>query len=1640
MTSLSENDHKNEINIDSKQCAIENEHSSLNNNDSLLVPTTIQKSSHSDQKQEELNEKGQSNDLTSELQKTNINNEINNNDALVNTSPSIVTTDEEQKQQQKEATETTVNHDENGNGSRKLFNSKVKYSSMPYHRSPYYTNGHPYGPAPYYYYPISPSLIEKPTPLMFIPTLHSSSSSQISSSTSPSSSRDNQSGNSTTISPQNLPPRLRQASTTENESNLQASSTTSQSTPQSSTITNGRRHHRSILSRGSANYHFSHLPPPLMATPPGVLYTYPPIVHQPGHIAYNIRPVDEFEYLAYQQQMMNLPATPLLWAPPPPPPMTSHGYPYFSPYSMNGSSSTYMVNNTIMTQSTNSFLNPEAAEWVPSQNDNESSSSDNHILINDETHFPPLNSTTTNNTQTILNVNDHIEDNSEQIDTASEVPSTNNNNDNANDNSQIQTDSSNVLSSQLNSKIESTNTSSSSQDNNNKPLSSSPVKVTPLAYSTIISQTSENNKSIKINTSTQQQPQQRRQPQQQLTNHINNQLPPRDRTTKQQQQQQRTQNTASSSSSSNTNSHRRQSFNNNRNNNRGFLSSETNSLPKQQPQQQQQQINDDWIEVKSKKTKKFDRIITDNSSEKLILDEPIHKSVSPPLSLTSTGENTTTTFTSEDDFDEKDNNDLVIIMDNHITNDYNQIIVDDIHRRLDNNERLLIIMRGCPGSGKSTLAKSINHGYNGLILSADDYFNDNALNKYIFDSSKLDEAHRFTCRRASDALKRNISPIIIDNTNTQTWEMKPYVAMGKEAGYDILLVEPQTPWRYKARELLKRNVHNLPLRSIKEMINRFEHNITVQSIINQIPSMGIKNNLTSTEQQNLNKNNELIDPLCTSKKFYDIIDDSLILDDVRLCINDMILFLTSNFYQTTLLSSTSILTTTTTTTATTTSQPSTPLSVSFHDLSLISSSTTTSLPSTPSTPHPRFHRPLTRYSSATNQDHSFNTEHILRLPTSTFSRCIDTTNLTAPLSAQSNIVGKKRRKNKNKQQSNEILLNVNNNNNNMENEEENLQQQQQQQHQQKQSFDVILPEECSDFVVIDEKNDNDWINNVNRNFGIQINSLKDHSSTLSHKQKQLTNPKNCELLNIIHNELNKPSHNLPIATGHVAIQCSPNDFNCQINHSDRILIGHLSSPSTLSITTSSLSPLPGCNECGIQVDLIDNNIDVLIDIYSNRLSSETIRQFYEVCHSDLQWTQTHIDEYLQHNNVEQTYIPTLRQLCLNVLNEWNEHIKSTNPLANTESIDDLLQDINDDEIFEELTLTNNNIEFIDTNEICIPAITINSLEELYGELPNKSTVSSNNDSILLPLDDELSISIYQAVQRFLIKSNQTSKPVIENQIKKENTKKKKNHSQQWKLPSENQLNSNINTDHIPSFRQIMNEEQQAAKSQKSTQKQQLDYATEHKLKELEHHFPTLDSDLLYDIFRENEFNYEITLVCISTMFDENASITTIQKSPSIPSSNSISTTKTTVEPILDSYETLRRDAFYHAQQRKEFYTKAHQANHHGMSGVASFYIHRACEETQLMKDANRAACEHLSRWRLEQYHQTQRLDLHDLHLNEALNLFKQIEHEFNEGNRRTTPKSIEIITGYGKNSIYGGGGYGKIRSAILAYLQQRNYK
>jgi len=69
--------------------------------------------------------------------------------------------------------------------------------------------------------------------------------------------------------------------------------------------------------------------------------------------------------------------------------------------------------------------------------------------------------------------------------------------------------------------------------------------------------------------------------------------------------------------------------------------------------------------------------------------------------------------------------------------------------------------------------------------------------------SLLGEAHEWNQRRAKSALENNRSPVIIDNTNTQAWEMKPYVSMALKYGYHIKFVEPDTTWKWNVKELAR---------------------------------------------------------------------------------------------------------------------------------------------------------------------------------------------------------------------------------------------------------------------------------------------------------------------------------------------------------------------------------------------------------------------------------------------------------------------------------------------------------------------------------------------------------------------------------------------------------------------------------------------------------------------------------------------------------------------------------------------------------------------------------------------------------------------------------------------------------------------
>ncbi|VEN56502.1 unnamed protein product [Callosobruchus maculatus] len=165
----------------------------------------------------------------------------------------------------------------------------------------------------------------------------------------------------------------------------------------------------------------------------------------------------------------------------------------------------------------------------------------------------------------------------------------------------------------------------------------------------------------------------------------------------------------------------------------------------------------------------------------------------------------------------------------------------DIERTISyiqQNFKVLVLMRGLPGSGKSTLARKILEntiGYDGNrtmhLLSTDDYFCNHKLGTYNYDVTKLDTAHGWNQNRAFQSMSRGFSPVIIDNTNVQMWELKPYATMATDYGYIIEILEPDTHWCFDDKELSKRNAHNVPRAKIKAMLERYDKNITARKLL-----------------------------------------------------------------------------------------------------------------------------------------------------------------------------------------------------------------------------------------------------------------------------------------------------------------------------------------------------------------------------------------------------------------------------------------------------------------------------------------------------------------------------------------------------------------------------------------------------------------------------------------------------------------------------------------------------------------------------------------------------------------------------------------------------------------------------------------
>jgi predicted kinase len=132
-------------------------------------------------------------------------------------------------------------------------------------------------------------------------------------------------------------------------------------------------------------------------------------------------------------------------------------------------------------------------------------------------------------------------------------------------------------------------------------------------------------------------------------------------------------------------------------------------------------------------------------------------------------------------------------------------------------EKILYIVRGIPGSGKSTFAKSLG----GTHFETDMFFMKDG--EYKFDMFKLKEAHKWCQDSVYNAMILNHTAglnniIVVSNTFTQEWEMKPYFEMADQHDYKVFSIVVEN--RHCGV-----NEHNVPEEVLTSMRNRFEINL-----------------------------------------------------------------------------------------------------------------------------------------------------------------------------------------------------------------------------------------------------------------------------------------------------------------------------------------------------------------------------------------------------------------------------------------------------------------------------------------------------------------------------------------------------------------------------------------------------------------------------------------------------------------------------------------------------------------------------------------------------------------------------------------------------------------------------------------------
>lgn len=125
----------------------------------------------------------------------------------------------------------------------------------------------------------------------------------------------------------------------------------------------------------------------------------------------------------------------------------------------------------------------------------------------------------------------------------------------------------------------------------------------------------------------------------------------------------------------------------------------------------------------------------------------------------------------------------------------------------------LYLIRGVPGSGKSSFARKLEmFGVVDWYFEADNFFYTSTGN-YLFDASKLADAHFWCQERTREELNRGDN-VAVSNTSTTEKEVEVYRKIAENAGANFVSIVMEN--RHNGE-----NIHNVPADKIQQMKNRF---------------------------------------------------------------------------------------------------------------------------------------------------------------------------------------------------------------------------------------------------------------------------------------------------------------------------------------------------------------------------------------------------------------------------------------------------------------------------------------------------------------------------------------------------------------------------------------------------------------------------------------------------------------------------------------------------------------------------------------------------------------------------------------------------------------------------------------------------